>query len=42
MSWNISLSLLMFLMQNEKTVSIIETIDAFPDELKEMLNISNR
>lgn len=42
MSWNIYLSLLMFFTQNEKTIPVIEAIGAFPEELNEMLNISNR
>lgn len=42
MSWNIYLSLIMFFTNNEKTVRVIESIGAFPDELKESLNISNR
>ena len=42
MSWNVFLSLLMVFTQNEKTAPIIETIGAFPEELKETLNINNR
>lgn len=42
MSWNVYLSLLMFFTQNEKTESIIETIGAFPDDLKAVLNTNNR
>lgn len=42
MSWNIYLSLLMFFTQNEKTLPVIENIGAFPDELKDVLNINNR
>lgn len=42
MSWNVFLSLIMFFTNNEKTVPVIELIGAFPDELKESLNISNR
>ena len=42
MSWNVYLSLLMCFTQNEKTAPIIEAIGAFPDELKESLNINNR
>ena len=42
MSWNVFLSLLMFFTQNESTAPIIATIGAFPDELKETLNINNR
>lgn len=42
MSWNVFLSLIMFFTNNEKTVPVIELIRAFPDELKESLNISNR
>ena len=42
MSWNVFLSLLMVFTQNEKTAPIINSIGAFPDELKERLNINNR
>ncbi len=42
MSWNVYLSLLMCFTQNEKTAPIIDSIGAFPDELKETLNINNR
>lgn len=42
MSWNVFLSLLMFFTQNESTAPIIDTIGAFPNELKETLNINNR
>lgn len=42
MSWNIFLSLIMFFTNNDKTVHVIDSIGAFPDELKESLNISNR
>ncbi|WP_308683383.1 helix-turn-helix transcriptional regulator [Stomatobaculum longum] len=42
MSWNVYLSLLMCFTQNEKTAPVIEAIGAFPDELKETLNINNR
>lgn len=28
--------------QNEKTLPVIENIGAFPDELKDVLNINNR
>lgn len=42
MSWNIFLSMLMLFTHNEKTASIIEIIGAFPEDLKESLNISNR
>ena len=42
MSWNVFLSLLMVFTQNEKTAPIIETFGAFPEELKETLNINNR
>ncbi len=42
MSWNVFLSLLMVFTQNEKTAPIIDSIGAFPDELKEILNINNR
>lgn len=42
MSWNDYLSLLMGFTQNEKTAPVIEAIGAFPDELKETLNINNK
>ena len=42
MSWTVYLSLLMFFTQNEKTEPIIETIGAFPDDLKAVLNTNNR
>ncbi len=42
MSWNVYLSLLMCFTQNEKTAPIIDSIGAFPEELKETLNINNR
>ena len=42
MSWNVFLSLLMCFTQNEKTAPIIDSIGAFPDELKETLNVNNR
>lgn len=42
MSWNIYLSLIMFFIHNEKAVPLIEAIGAFPDNVKNSLNISNR
>ena len=42
MSWNVFLSLIMFFTNNDKTVHVIDSIGAFPDELKESLNVSNR
>lgn len=42
MSWNIYLSLLLFFIHNDKTAPIIETIGAFPQNLRDMLNICNR
>lgn len=42
MSWNVFLSLIMFFTNNDKTVPVIESIGAFPDELRDSLNISNR
>ena len=42
MSWSIFLSLIMFYTNNEKTANLIENIGAFPNDLKEMLNICNR
>ena len=41
-SWNVFLSLIMFFTNNEKTAPVIESIGAFPEELREMLNINNR
>lgn len=42
MSWNVYLSLLLYFMQNEKTLPVIERIGAFPEELKKTMNISKR
>lgn len=42
MSWNVYLSLLMCFTQNEKTAPIIDMIGAFPEDLKNSLNISKR
>lgn len=42
MSWNVYLSLLMFFTQNEKTAPVIESIGAFPDNLRKVLNTNNR
>ena len=42
MSWNIYLSLIMFFIHNEKTSPVIEAIGAFPESLRESLNINNR
>lgn len=42
MSWNVFLALIMFYTNNEKTAPIIESIGAFPEGLKDTLNISNR
>ena len=42
LSWNVFLSLIMFFTNNDKTVPVIESIGAFPDELRDSLNISNR
>lgn len=42
MSWNVFLSLIMFFTHNDKTAPIIESIGAFPDELRDTLNINNR
>ena len=42
MSWSVFLSLLMLLTHNEKTAPIIRIAGAFPDDLQESLNISNR
>lgn len=42
MSWNVFLSLLMCFTQNEKIAPIIDSIGAFPDELRDILNVNNR
>ena len=42
MSWSVFLSLLMLFTHNEKTAPIIRSAGAFPDDLQESLNISNR
>lgn len=42
MSWNVFLSLIMFFTHNDKTAPIIESIGAFPDELRDTLNVNNR
>ena len=42
MSWSVFLSLLMLFTHNEKTAPIIRIAGAFPDDLQESLNISNR
>jgi len=42
MSWNVFLSLIMFFTHNDKTAPIIESIGAFPDELRNTLNVNNR
>lgn len=42
MSWNIFLTLIMFFTNNEKTAPIIDSIGAFPNGLREILNTSNR
>ena len=42
MSWSVFLSLLMLFTTNEKTAPIIRIAGAFPDDLIESLNISNR
>ena len=42
MSWNVFLSLILFFTNNHKTVHVVDSIGAFPDELKESLNVSNR
>ena len=42
MSWNVFLSLIMVFTNNDKTAPIIRTIGAFPDELKDSLNATNR
>jgi len=42
MSWSVFLSLLMLFTHNEKTTPIIRIAGAFPDDLQESLNISNR
>ncbi len=42
MSWNVFLSLIMFFTHNDKTAPVIESIGAFSDELRELLNVNNR
>lgn len=42
MTWNMFISLLMFFTQNKKTAPVIEMIGAFPDELKNMMNVNYR
>ena len=42
MTWNMFISLLMFFTQNKKTAPVIEMIGAFPDELKNMMNVDYR
>lgn len=38
MSWNVYLSLILVFENNEKTKDLLETLGAFPDELKNLLN----
>ncbi len=42
MSWNVYLSLLMFFTQNEKTAPVIDMIGAFPESLRNSMNINKR
>lgn len=42
MSWNVFLSLILMFDNNEKTKSMLEKSGAFPDSLREMLNINRR
>lgn len=42
MSWNVFLSLILMFDNNEKTKSMLEKSGAFPDALREMLNINRR
>lgn len=42
MSWNTFLSLILFYGYNEKTTTLVETIGAFPPELKQTLSINRR
>ena len=42
MSWNTFLSLILVFENNEKTKGLLETIGAFPEELKNILNVDNR
>lgn len=42
MSWNTFLSLILVFENNEKTRSLLQTTGAFPDSLKEMLNVDKR
>lgn len=42
MSWNTFLSLILFYGYNENTMDFVETIGAFPPELKQTLNMNKR
>lgn len=42
MSWNTFLSLILVFENNEKTNYLLQTIEAFPEELKNVLNIDRR
>ena len=42
MSWSVFLALLMLFTNNEKTAPIIELIGAYPEELNDALNSSDR
>jgi DNA-binding XRE family transcriptional regulator len=42
MTWNTFLALLLFFSHNEKTSAAIESIGAFPDSLKNVLNVDRR
>ena len=42
MSWNTFLSLLLVFGYNEKTSSMLETLGAFPIELRNILNVDRR
>ena len=42
MLWNTYLSLILVFENNEKTRGLLDAIGAFPDELKQVLNIDRR
>lgn len=42
MPWNTFLSMILVFENNEKTRGLLETIGAFPEELKKVLNVDRR
>lgn len=42
MSWNVYLSLILMFDNNEKTREMLSAVGAFPQELRDALNIDNR